>query len=249
MGGPRDPGSTPFISILGLPGPLAGWVCSHLSASPTLSGGPAPLPPPVARRGPGTAGLCSQPPSSILTPGSASPWASSSVRLSSLVHFSPSRRSLPSLSPELSLPLVFEASSLPSTALSVSPHLLSLPASLPSLPISVFLRPVSRALPARVGPGGSWTAWPGRRDEQCPIHAARRRHGNAPAPPSPRAGRACQEDAMVTSGACPPRAPPPRALLRWPGQQGAPGRSLCLESGGTVLPRAFRDSVPQFPVL
>ncbi|TKC39384.1 hypothetical protein EI555_002327, partial [Monodon monoceros] len=79
------------------------------------------------------------------------------------------------------------------------------------------------SLPARVGPGGSGTARPGRRCEQCPIHAASQRHGNAPAPPAPRAGRSCQEDAMVTSGAC-----PPRALVKGPGQQGALGGTLCL---------------------
>ncbi|KAM7241840.1 hypothetical protein CapIbe_006311 [Capra ibex] len=101
----------------------------------------------------------------------------------------------------------------PMASLSVSPHLC-----------------LSQSLPARVGPGGSGTARPGRRGEQCPIHAARRRHGNAPAPPSLRAGRSCQEDAMVTSGAC-----PYRALVKGPGQQGAPGGSLCLESGGAIL--------------
>lgn len=62
------------------------------------------------------------------------------------------------------------------------------------------------------------------------IHAARRSHGNAPALPSLRAGRLCQEDAMVTSGAC-----PYRALVKGPGQQGAPGGSPCLESGGAIL--------------
>lgn len=75
----------------------------------------------------------------------------------------------------------------------------------------------------RVGPGGSGIAQPGRLGEQCGIQEAGRRHGNAPAPPSPRAGRACQEGAMVTSGACPPRAPPrPRTLFQGWARRGRP---------------------------
>lgn len=246
MGGPRDPGSTPFISILGLLAlRLAGSAptsqrlqlclgsCSSASSRCQARAGHrgALFPASVFHLDPRlclSLGLLLCP--SFLACAFLSISQVSAISVSRAVS-PPCLRSL--LSPTCS------SVRLPTSCLSlppISPHLCLSP-------------PRPRSLPARVGPGGSRTAWPGRRDEQCPIHAARRRHGNAPAPPSPRAGRACQEDAMVTSGACPPRAPPPRALLRGPGQQGAPGRSLCLESGGTVLPGAFRDSVPQFPVL
>lgn len=63
-----------------------------------------------------------------------------------------------------------------------------------------------------MGPGGSWTAWPGRRDEQCPIHAARRRHGNAPAPPSPRGPRVPRGCHGYVRRVPAPRAAAPRAL-------------------------------------
>lgn len=80
------------------------------------------------------------------------------------------------------------------------------------------------SLPARVGPGGSGTARPGRRGEQCAIHTARWRHGNAPALPSLCAGRACQKDAMVTSGACPlPRAAAAPCTIGGAGPAGGAG--------------------------
>lgn len=116
-----------------------------------------------------------------------------------------------------------------------------------SLSLSLHIR-CTPSLPARVGPGGSGTAQPGRRGEQCGIQEACRRHGNAPAPPSPRAGRACQEGAMVTSGACPPRAPPrPRTLLQGWARRGRP--VLASAWGPEALPssKSLQPSMPWFP--
>lgn len=122
-------------------------------------------------------------------------------------------------------PILKSCSSLPS--LSLTPHF-SLYHCL-SIFLSLHLCAVFPSLHlgkpgwVRVGPGGSGTAQPGRRGEQCSIQEAGRHHGNAPAPPSPRAGRACQEGAMVTSGACPPRAPPrPRTILQGWARRGRP---------------------------
>lgn len=158
-----------------------------------------------------------RPSSSISVPGSASPWFCPSVCPSSLVHFSPSPRSLPSfcLSLSLSLSWLLSVFLSPSTALSVSPHLLSLPVS--SLSIFVSPPPLSLSFSAgRVGSGGSGTARPGARrpGEQCPIHAALRCHGNALAPPSPplqRVPRGCHGYVRRVPA---PRVASPRALGR-----------------------------------
>lgn len=106
----------------------------------------------------------------------------------------------------------------------------------------------SPSLPARVGPGGSGTAQPGRRCEQCGIQEAGRRHGNAPAPPSPRAGRACQEGAMVTSGACPPRAPPrPRTLFQDWARRGRPVVASAWSQEGLPSSKSLDPQCPRLP--
>lgn len=235
VGGTRGAQSISFISSLGMSDPRSHWVSLRQRLFPPLSisdfVGPGPLPHPVARH----SVLCgywlagpvshSSPSSSISISDSASLWP---FPLSFLICAFLLQVSPISLSPSLSL----------SRLLSVFAHLqLCLSPSLVSPRLYL-----SQSLPARVGPGGSGTARPGRRCEQCPIHAASQRHGNAPAPPAPRAGRSCQEDAMVTSGAC-----PPRALVKGPGQQGALGGTLCLESG--LLQGAFSHSLPQCPLL
>ncbi|XP_006874369.1 PREDICTED: DAN domain family member 5 [Chrysochloris asiatica] len=77
------------------------------------------------------------------------------------------------------------------------------------------------------------TARPGRHGKQCLIHAARRRHGNAPAPPSPRAEPRVPGECHGYVRRVPaPRAPPPHALFKVLRQQGAPRLRRCLESGG-----------------
>lgn len=101
-----------------------------------------------------------------------------------------------------------------------------------------------------MGPGGSWTAQPGRRGEQCGIQEAGRHHGNAPAPPSPRAGRACQEGAMVTSGACPPRAPPrPLTILQGWARRGRPALASAWSQEGLPSSESpFSSQCLGFPI-
>lgn len=133
-----------------------------------------------------------------------------------------------------------------SSFLSLSPHFSFYHCLSIFVSLHLWCLSFSPSLPARVGPGGSGTAQPGRRCEQCGIQEAGRRHGNAPAPPSPRAGRACQEGAMVTSGACPPRAPPrPRTLLQDWARRGRPVVASAWSQEGLPSSKSFGPQCPR----
>lgn len=144
---------------------------------------------------------------------SASSWPSSTVHLSSFVHFSPSPRSLPSLclSAAVSTPCLLSVFLFPSTALSVSPYLLSLPV-FPSLPISVFsaLSPCLcrpgwvRVGPGQPGPGAATNNAPFTR----PVGAMATR---PPRPPRPRAARAKRMPWLRQARARPARHRPARS--------------------------------------
>lgn len=179
---------------------------------------------------------------------SASPWPSSSVHLSSFVHFSPSRRSLSSLclSAAVSTPCLLSVFShlrlclsLPTSCLSLSFHLSPSLSSPPCLRVSA-------------GPGGSgWVldslaraprrTMPHSRGPSAPWQRAR------PALPArgPRVPRGCHGYVRRVPA---PRAAAPRAL----GGAGPAGGARPQPQTGVrndLLHRAFRDSVPQFPVL
>lgn len=246
-GGTRDTrctSSIPFLVSLTLclAESLYGWVSSYLSASLTLSWGPGPLPSPIvkhsARRsrlrgcwlsGPALSPILALrlpspfPPLPLLgsVPLNVFPHWCISLHLTSLSHFSVSPSWLLSvfLSPSTTL-------SLPSL---VPPSLVSLHLCL-SLSLSLLVSPDPGWV--RVGPGqpGLGAAAANNAPFTRPFGAMATRPPRPPRPPRP--GCACQEDAMVTSGACPLRPPPPCALLERPGRQGAPGRSLCPESEG-----------------
>lgn len=217
--GPETLGALPSWASLTLPPArsLCGWVSSHVSASLTLSGGPGPLPRRLSRHSAGHSGLRAY---WLAGPAPVS-HSSSSSRIS--------LSALPLLGP-LPLPVL--------PPLCISPHLSVSPIS-PSLPVSCLslsLR-LSPSLPARVDPGGSRTARPGpARPGAAANNAPFTRPAGAMATRPPRPPRACQEDAMVTSGACPPRAPPPRAPAG-PGPAGGARPHLC---GSRAGPRSSR---------
>lgn len=222
---PQSTGSVLFLVSLTLH--LAG--SPPVSVSLTLSGSPGPLPSPVTRRGARHSGLRgywlaltpdlrlpSQFPALPLI-GSVPLPLGGSFLIGAFLSISPVSSISLSLSVSVSPPWFLSVFLSPSTALSVSLHLCRSP---------------SLCLPSSAADGSGWV-----QDSQARALGAganntpftRPSGAMATRPPRPpRPGHACQEDAMVTSGAC----PPPRALLEGPGRQGAPSCSLCLESGG-----------------